>query len=291
MNVDLQKLRRHLNSLKLDVAEREFNRFRQQANTVDVTKESELYLTQSITLETQKIQLEQQVAEASSKYMDEHPMMQQMNAQLAAINKKIAELDGTLKRLPELQRQYLQLFREVEVKQQLYTGLLNSYQQLRIAKAGEIGNVRIVDTAVEPIQPIKPKKLQILILSIFLGGFLGTLLALLRNMMRSGIKDAAQIENELDLPVYATVPRSLIQESRINLLKKKKNIPILAVKDGGDIAIEMHCQALPLRLGNLLLLLTLQPFWRKVENGYSSLTVICVVVIYINISMLISNRV
>lgn len=223
---------------QLDVAEREFNRFRQQSNTVDVTKESELYLTQSIALETQKAQIEQQVAEASSKYTNEHPMMQQMNAQLAAINKKIAELDGTLKRLPELQRQYLQLFREVEVKQQLYTGLLNSYQQLRIAKAGEIGNVRIVDTAVEPIQPIKPKKLQILILSIFLGGFLGTLLALLRNMMRSGIKDAAQIENELDLPVYATVPRSLIQESRINLLKKKKNIPILAVKDGGDIAIE-----------------------------------------------------
>ena len=236
----LEFLENQLPELKqqLDVAEREFNRFRQQANTVDVTKESELYLTQSITLETQKIQLEQQVAEASSKYMDEHPMMQQMNAQLAAINKKIAELDGTLKRLPELQRQYLQLFREVEVKQQLYTGLLNSYQQLRIAKAGEIGNVRIVDTAVEPIQPIKPKKLQILILSIFLGGFLGTLLALLRNMMRSGIKDAAQIENELDLPVYATVPRSLIQESRINLLKKKKNIPILAVKDGGEIAIE-----------------------------------------------------
>lgn len=223
---------------QLDVAEREFNRFRQQYNTVDVTKESELYLTQSITLETQKAELEQRVAEASAKYTGEHPVMQQMNAQLGAINSKIAELDGTLRRLPELQRQYLQLFREVEVKQQLYTGLLNSYQQLRIAKAGEIGNVRIVDTAVEPIEPIKPKKLQILILSIFLGAFLGTLLALLRNMMRSGIKDATQIENELDLPVYATVPRSVIQESRIKLLKKKKNIPILAVKDSGDIAIE-----------------------------------------------------
>ncbi|MCP0915040.1 polysaccharide biosynthesis tyrosine autokinase [Acinetobacter indicus] len=223
---------------QLDVAEREFNRFRQQYNTVDVTKESELYLTQSVTLETQKAELEQKVAEASAKYTAEHPIMQQMNAQLSAINKKINELDGTLRRLPELQRQYLQLFREVEVKQQLYTGLLNSYQQLRIAKAGEIGNVRIVDTAVEPIEPIKPKKLQILILSIFLGGFLGTLLALLRNMLRSGVKDSTQIENELDLPVYATVPRSPVQESRIKLLKKKKNIPILAVKNSDDIAIE-----------------------------------------------------
>ncbi|WP_411684359.1 polysaccharide biosynthesis tyrosine autokinase [Acinetobacter indicus] len=223
---------------QLDVAEREFNRFRQQYNTVDVTKESELYLTQSVTLETQKAELEQKVAEASAKYTAEHPIMQQMNAQLTAINKKINELDGTLRRLPELQRQYLQLFREVEVKQQLYTGLLNSYQQLRIAKAGEIGNVRIVDTAVEPIAPIAPKKLQILILSIFLGGFLGTLLALLRNMLRSGVKDSTQIENELDLPVYATVPRSPVQESRIKLLKKKKNIPILAVKNSDDIAIE-----------------------------------------------------
>ena len=221
---------------QLDVAEREFNRFRQQFNTVDVTKESELYLTQSITLETQKAQLEQQVAEAAAKYTNEHPVMQQMNAQLGAINKRIAELDGTLKRLPELQRQYLQLFREVEVKQQLYTGLLNSYQQLRIAKAGEIGNVRIVDTAVEPIASIAPKKLQILILSVFLGGFLGTLLALLRNMLRSGIKDSNQIENELDLPVYATVPHSPVQESHIKTLKK--NLPILAVKHSDDIAIE-----------------------------------------------------
>lgn len=223
---------------QLDVAEREFNQFRQQSNTVDVTKESELYLTQSIALETQKAQLEQSVAEASAKYTSEHPVMQQMEAQLAAINSRIAELNGTLKQLPDLQRRYLQLYREVEVKQQLYTALLNSYQQLRIAKAGEIGNVRIVDTAVEPLKPIAPKKLQILILSIFLGGFLGTLIALLRNMMRSGIKDAAQIENELDIPVYATVPRSAIQESRVKLLKKKKSIPILAVKDSDDIAVE-----------------------------------------------------
>ncbi|MEG2357306.1 polysaccharide biosynthesis tyrosine autokinase [Acinetobacter sp.] len=223
---------------QLDTAEREFNKFRQQYNTVDVTKESELYLTQSVAWETQKAELEQKVAEASAKYTSEHPVMQQMNAQLGALNKKIGELESTLKQLPDLQRRYLQLYREVEVKTQLYTALLNSYQQLRIAKAGEIGNVRIVDQAVEPIKPIKPKKLIILILSIFAGGFLGTLLALLRNMMRSGIKDSSQIENELDLPVYATVPRSPVQESRIRLLKKKKHIPVLAVKNSDDIAIE-----------------------------------------------------
>lgn len=223
---------------QLDVAEREFNRFRQQYNTVDVTQESNLYISQSISLETTKASLEQQIAETSAKYTNEHPAMQQMNAQLDVINKRIAELDGTLKRLPELQRQYLQLFREVEVKQQLYTGLLNSYQQLRIVKAGEIGNVRIVDQAVEPIAPIKPQKMRVLVISLFMGTFIGLLFALMRNMLRSGIKDSNQIENNLDLPVYATVPRSLVQESRKKILKKKKSIPILAVKNSDDIAIE-----------------------------------------------------
>ncbi|WP_104472333.1 polysaccharide biosynthesis tyrosine autokinase [Acinetobacter indicus] len=223
---------------QLDIAEREFNKFREQYNTVDITKESDLYISQSINLETTKASLEQKIAETSAKYTAEHPSMQQMSAQLTAVNKKIVELDNTLNRLPELQRQYLQLFREVEVKQQLYTALLNSYQQLRIVQAGEIGNVRIIDTAVEPIAPIKPQKMIILILSLFIGAFIGLLLALLRNMLRSGVKDSTQIENELDLPVYATVPRSPVQESRIKLLKKKKNIPILAVKHSDDIAIE-----------------------------------------------------
>ncbi|WP_416392745.1 Wzz/FepE/Etk N-terminal domain-containing protein, partial [Acinetobacter baumannii] len=136
---------------QLDDAERQFNKFRQQYNTVDVTKESELYLTQSITLETKKAELEQKQAEMAAKYTAEHPAMREINGQLAAINKQIGELNSTLKQLPDVQRQYLQLYREVEVKTQLYTALLNSYQQLRIAKAGEIGNVRIVDTAVEPV--------------------------------------------------------------------------------------------------------------------------------------------
>ncbi|MDV4339520.1 polysaccharide biosynthesis tyrosine autokinase [Acinetobacter baumannii] len=222
---------------QLDDAERQFNKFRQQYNTVDVTKESELYLTQSITLETKKAELEQKQAEMAAKYTAEHLAMREINGQLAAINKQIGELNSTLKQLPDVQRQYLQLYREVEVKTQLYTALLNSYQQLRIAKAGEIGNVRIVDTAIEPVEPIKPRKLIVLILAIFAGGFVGTLVALLRNMLRTGIKDSSQIETELELPVYATVPHSPIQESRIKILKKK-NIPILAVKNSDDIAIE-----------------------------------------------------
>ncbi|WP_287909499.1 polysaccharide biosynthesis tyrosine autokinase [Acinetobacter sp.] len=223
---------------QLEASEIKFNKFREQYNTVDVTQESELMLKQNVELEKMRIELKQKQAEYSAKYTPDHPLMTEINAQLAAIQKKSTELNQAIKRLPETQRLYLQLYRDVKVNTELYTSLLNSYQQLKIVKAGEIGNVRIIDTAVEPVKPIKPKKLIVLILSIFVGGFIGVLIALLRNMLSSGIKDSSRIENELDLPVYATVPRSPIQESRVQLLKKKKSIPILAVKNSEDIAIE-----------------------------------------------------
>ena len=236
----LSFLDKQLPELKQQLVDSEikFNQFREQHNTVDVTQESELLLKQNIELEKIKIDLKQKQAELMAKYTDGHPLMTEINAQLDAINSKTNELNSTLKRLPELQRLYLQLYRDVKVNTELYTSLLNSYQQLKIAKAGEIGNVRIIDTAVEPIKPIKPRKLIILILSIFIGGFIGVLIALLRSMLHTGIKDSSQIENEMDLPVYATVPRSPIQESRIQMLKKKKSIPILAIKNSEDIAIE-----------------------------------------------------
>ncbi|WP_288421198.1 polysaccharide biosynthesis tyrosine autokinase [uncultured Acinetobacter sp.] len=223
---------------QLEDSEIKFNQFREKYKTVDVNAESELLLKQNIDLEKLKIELQQRQAELSAKYTNDHPLIRQIDAQIAEINKKIGDLNNRLTQLPETQRLYLQLYRDVKVNTELYTSLLNSYQQLKIANAGEIGNVRIIDTAVEPVKPVKPKKLIVLILSIFVGGFIGVLIALLRNMMRSGVNDSTQIENELDLPVYATVPRSPIQETRMSILKKKKSIPILAVKSSDDIAIE-----------------------------------------------------
>ena len=223
---------------ELDDAEREFNQFRQIHNTVDITKESDLYLTQSMNLETRKADLEQRLAELAAKFTNEHPAIQEVTKQLDSVNSKIEGLNHTLKLLPDIQRQYLQLYRKVEVKQALYTTLLNSSQQLTIAKAGEIGNVRIVDHAVLPLGPISPNKLPILGISLIIGALVGLLLAVIRSLLLSGIKDSTQIENELDLPVYATVPRSNIQESHFKLLKRKKFLPILAIKNSNDLEIE-----------------------------------------------------
>ncbi|HAY5568767.1 TPA: polysaccharide biosynthesis tyrosine autokinase [Escherichia coli] len=228
-------LEKQLPELKEDLnnSERQFNQFRQKYGTVDVKGESELYLKQGMELEIQKVQLQQKQAELGAQYTAEHPAMQAINAQLTTLNSKINEVNNKVKQLPEIQRLYLQYYRDVEIKNQLYTGLLTTYQSLNVAKAGELGKVSIVDYAVEPVNPVKPKKLIILVLSIFLGGFIGVLIALVRNFLHSGIRNIEPITTKHTL-------RNLGKVNQYDSLNKnsKQYVHPLAILEPSALPIE-----------------------------------------------------
>ncbi|MDH0032435.1 MULTISPECIES: GNVR domain-containing protein [unclassified Acinetobacter] len=213
----------------LEQAERKFNTFRETHGTIDIQQESALYLKQSVELETQKVQLEQKQAELAAQYTPQHPMMQEINAQIGVFNKKINELNGALKKLPNTQSQYLQYYRDVQVQTQLYTSLLGTYQSLNLAKAGETGNLRVLDYPVEPTKPIKPRKLIILILSMFVGGFIGVLIGLMRNMLKTGVRNRDEIEQTIGVKTYAELSE-ISKKSNASLQSLKTFIPTLTFK-------------------------------------------------------------
>ncbi len=93
-----------------------------------------------------------------------------------------------LKYLPETQQVILRLARDVKVNTELYTALLNNTQTLRVSKAGTVGNVRIIDYAVLPDEPIKPKKALIVAVSFILGLILGIALVFIRKSLHRGVK-------------------------------------------------------------------------------------------------------
>lgn len=247
-------LEKQLPDLKADLntSENQFNQFREKYGTIDVKEESELYLKQTMLLETSRIELQQKQAELSAQYTNEHPAITAINAQLDTINSKINELNSKIKQLPEIQRQYLQYFRDVEIKTQLYTSLLGTYQSLNVAKAGELGKVSIVDYAVEPVKPNKPRKLIILALSIFVGGFIGALIVVLRNLSRSGVRRREDIELLTEIKTYAELVLNhksagsslqslsrLIPILRYQLQRKQHNVALLSsiVPDQNQTAI------------------------------------------------------
>ena len=219
----------------LEVSESKYDDFRKKNNTVDVSKEAELYLTQSVELKTKKIELEQQKAILNQKYTSSFPLLGQINAQISALDQESKSLEDQIAKVPDLQRQYLQLFRDVQVNTALYTSLLNSYQQLKIARAGKIGNVRILDQAIRAEKPIKPNKLMILLLSIVLGGVMSAIIIMLRSILFSGVKDSSLIEAKTGLSVLATVPRSIPQR---DMFRRKQKVRLIAKEDSEDLAVE-----------------------------------------------------
>jgi len=70
---------------------------------------------------------------------------------------------------PELMIDMANLRRDVELKTQLYLTLQNEYEFARIEEAKDITGIILLDPANYPVEPDKPKKLGILIASVFVG--------------------------------------------------------------------------------------------------------------------------
>lgn len=224
---------------KMDEASDRYTAFRDKHGTFDLGTEGTLSLNTSVQLKSQLFTLEQKRREQAALYTEAHPTMQVLDRQIAAVKKEISDLSQKISTLPDLERQLLTLMQDVKVNGELYVNLLNSAQQLRLVKEGKIGNVRIVDTAVVPSKPIKPNRALALSVALLLGLVLGVGIAFLRNMMRPGIRNPADIESILGLNVFATVPHTAGQsELHRRIMERRPGNHVLAHVTPTDPAIE-----------------------------------------------------
>ncbi|MCG5541632.1 MULTISPECIES: GNVR domain-containing protein [unclassified Halorhodospira] len=108
--------------------------------------------------------------ELELQYGPEHPRMETMRRREASLRGVKDDVEQEIANLPEKQQQALQLRREVDVSTSLYTNLLNTSQELRVARAGVVGDVFILDEAESASTPVAPQRNLIAALSVVLGG-------------------------------------------------------------------------------------------------------------------------
>ena len=221
---------------KLEDSEVIFNEFRKKYGTIDVSKEAEILLTENSQIDAQLNELKLKKADLTTYYTEEHPLVIQINEQLIVLNARKQEIDNTIASLPEIQREFLQLSADTAINREIYLTLLKNYEQLKIAKAGQIGFARIIDLPISTFKAVAPKKILIIGLSVLAGVLLGTILVLLKNMLRNVVKDPERIEAKTGVSVIATIPRSPILTS-LNK-KKSSNRRLLAYADNNSISYE-----------------------------------------------------
>ncbi|WP_295098616.1 polysaccharide biosynthesis tyrosine autokinase [uncultured Fibrobacter sp.] len=193
---------------KLDSAEKVLADYRHKVGSVDIGGETKAHLDKEGQLQRQIMQLEQERQSALRLFKAEHPNVQTIVKQQNKVKAELAQLKKNAEKMPLTQQEVKRLQEEVAVNNEVYTNMLNNIQQLRVVRAGEVGNVRIVDFAqIEPSQS-KPNKTRIVITSGAVGFVLGILFVLLMRILKNGVRSASEIERATDMTVLVKIPQS-----------------------------------------------------------------------------------
>ena len=222
---------------QVDSAEAAYNNYRQSRGSLDLSLETQSVLKSLVEVENAAVLLKQERDELRQNFTPEHPRIQAVDNKLQRLNERRKAFDADVAALPDTQQTVLRLARDVEVSNRLYTELLNTAQQLRVSKAGTVGDVRIIDSAAVGREPVGAKPIAILGIALLLGVLFSMVIIWLLRALRVVVEDPEIIESQLGLPVYATVPHSKME---IDLQRKSKSGvgELLAVSFPEDDAVE-----------------------------------------------------
>ncbi|GLR28028.1 tyrosine-protein kinase Etk/Wzc [Psychrobacter pacificensis] len=220
----------------LEASEKAFNAFRTENGTIDIGQESSILLAENARIDSQLSELRLKKADLTTYYTEEHPLVIQIDDQIAELQSRIQVIDNRIEGLPEVQREFLKLSEDVNINREIYLNLLKNYQQLQIAQAGQVGFARIIDLPINTYRAIAPKKSLIILLATLTGLLLGIMLVLLKNLLKNVVKDPERLESKTGVPVIATVPRSPLL-TRIGKNSKSAN-RLLAYSDSNSLSYE-----------------------------------------------------
>jgi capsular exopolysaccharide synthesis family protein len=132
--------------------------------------------------------------------------MQSLSAKADGLRKIVSRYTARMNKLPEKSLKLARLERSTKVGENIFLMLKEKYEEARIKEAGQIGNVRIIDRAVPPESPIKPKKKLNVLLGALLGLLLGGGIAVLLESLDTSLKSIEDVE-ALEIPVLGHVPK------------------------------------------------------------------------------------
>ncbi|MGL4409978.1 MAG: polysaccharide biosynthesis tyrosine autokinase, partial [Zoogloea sp.] len=223
---------------QLDDAESAYNRYRQSRGSLDLTVETQGVLQSLVDVDNQIVALKQERDELRQYFTPEHPRLQAADARIQKLKNRRAEFEAQVVRLPATQQEVLRLARDVEVSTALYTDLVNTAQQLRVSKAGTVGDVRIIDPAAVTVQPVSIKPVGMILIFTVIGIMLSGTTVWVKQTLNVCVENPDEIEAALGIPVYAAIPHSSGESSIAKRATGVGNPEILAITKPDDDAVE-----------------------------------------------------
>ena len=174
-------------------------------------------------------------ADLSTKYGPEHPRMKaihdqmeviraayvkEMNQEIASFEKSYTELvdnEKSLKtfmeqekndaiELSKIEVEYRPLMRASQQNDKMYSLIASRQKEIDITGPMKTNNVRVLERAIVPSTPVRPKPVQNLMLGLLMGLGTGVALAFAIEALDNTLKTQADVEQFLGVPVLGLVP-------------------------------------------------------------------------------------
>jgi uncharacterized protein involved in exopolysaccharide biosynthesis len=133
---------------------------------------------------------------------DSNPDMRRALQELAGLRKELAKIEKdspsgkgdalvTFGKAPEVGLEYVRKYREMKYYETLYEVLAKQYEIARIDESKDATLIQVLDSAVVPERKSRPKRVLIVLVTVFISGFVAAAWALARNAIEDARKKPA----------------------------------------------------------------------------------------------------
>lgn len=189
----------------LDIEKERLKNFQEKNKSVNVDLEIQAIIQNIGDIETEINKLDLEIGVAENNYTESNPLFQELINQKRILLKQKNEVEKRIVNLPLAQQEYIDLYRSVEISQELYSELLNRQLGFSILEASTLGNIRIVDNAYVD-QTVSPK-INIVLFSFIFSIFLSFILAIIRGLFFMPVSNPAELpDNGVLNPIIGVLP-------------------------------------------------------------------------------------
>ena len=180
--------------------------FQESNKTVNVDLEISTIIETLNKNEISISQLDIEIAKASNNYTDTNPLYVDFLNQKQILLNQRKNIEDRIKALPVAQQEYINLFRDLELTQEIFTQLQNTRLEYSIKEASTLGNIRVIDSAYFA-EITEPRFTTVLF--TFFGFFVFSIIfSVIRGLYFLPITNPAEIQdNGINIPIFGVTPK------------------------------------------------------------------------------------
>jgi len=151
--------------------------------TADLNEAGNTLAQQSVSLQARLAEMEQRKVELSTRFLEQHPTMIVVNRQLDDLKRDLDRIEAKRAGLAATQQEIANLTRERQANSEINMGLLNSRQRIEAMATSNNADVRVVDRAEVPVQPVTLKQSVMIALACLAGLVAGLIASAIKNAL------------------------------------------------------------------------------------------------------------